>query len=100
MTASADVALRLPAHRNAYYGGDWHEPASGAFAETLNPSTGESLGRVAVGGATDVDAAVAAAKRGFLEWRAVVPLAGGELARLGRAVERHAVDLEQGRAAR
>jgi betaine-aldehyde dehydrogenase len=49
----------------------------------LNPSTGESLGRVAVSGATDVDAAVAAAKRGFLEWRAVAPL---ERARLLRKI--------------
>ena len=45
-TASANLALRLPAQRGAYYGGAWHAPASGAFAETLNPSTGESLGRV------------------------------------------------------
>jgi len=82
-TASAAPALRLPAHRGAYYGGAWHDPASGAFAETLNPSSGESLGRVAVSGVADVDAAVAAAKRGFLEWRAVVPF---ERARILRRV--------------
>ena len=80
-TASADLALRLPAHRSAYYGGAWHDPVSGAFAETLNPSSGESIGRVAVGGAADVDAAVAAAKRGFVEWRAVAPLERAKILR-------------------
>ena len=63
----------LPAHRGVYHGGAWHEPVSGRRAETWNPGTGESLGAVAVGGAADVDAAVAAARRGFTEWRAVVP---------------------------
>ncbi len=80
-TASADLALRLPVHRSAYYGGAWHDPASGAFAETLNPSSGESLGRVGIGGAADVDAAVAAAKRGFVEWRAVPPLERAKILR-------------------
>jgi betaine-aldehyde dehydrogenase len=63
----------FPAHRGIYYGGTWHEPASDRRAETWNPGTGESLGPVAVGSAADVDAAVAAARRGFAEWRAVVP---------------------------
>src|SRR5256886_1501361 len=80
-TASADLALRLPAHRSAYYGGVWHDPASGAFAETLNPSSGESIGRVAVSSAADVDAAVAAATRGFVEWRAVPPLERAKILR-------------------
>jgi betaine-aldehyde dehydrogenase len=63
----------FPEHRGVYHGGAWHEPASGRHAETWNPGTGESLGPVAVGGTGDVDAAVAAARRGFAEWRAVVP---------------------------
>jgi betaine-aldehyde dehydrogenase len=72
-----------PTHNNAYYGGTWHEPLSGRWHDTVNPSTGESLGRVATCGAADVDAAVAAARRGFLEWRAVAPL---ERARILRRV--------------
>ena len=94
MTASAALALRLPAHRGAFYGGAWHDPASGAFAETWNPSSGESLGRVAVGGAADVDAAVAAAKRGFLEWRAIVPLERARiLRRLAQLLRENAGEL-------
>ncbi len=77
------IALPLPSHRVAYYGGAWHEPVSGRFADTLNPSTGESLGRVAVADAADVDAAVAAARRGLEEWRAVAPL---ERARILRRI--------------
>jgi betaine-aldehyde dehydrogenase len=63
----------FPTHRGIYHGGAWHEPVSGRHAETWNPGTGESLGSVAVGCAADADAAVAAARRGFAEWRAVVP---------------------------
>ena len=82
-SSGTDPALTLPANRGVYYGGAWHAPASGRFDDTLNPGTGASLGRVAIGDATDVDAAVAAARRGFAEWRAVVPL---ERARILRRV--------------
>jgi len=71
---SVESALPQPDHRGAYYGGAWHESATGRFAETLNPSTGETLARVAIGSASDVDAAVATARHGFAEWRAVAPL--------------------------
>ena len=67
------MTLPLPEHRSLHYGGEWHEPLSGRYADTLNPGTGESLGRVAVAGDADVDAAVAAARRGFAEWRAILP---------------------------
>ena len=72
--SSVESALPQPGHRRAYYGGAWHESATGRFAETLNPSTGETLARVAIGSAFDVDAAVAAARHGFAEWRIVAPL--------------------------
>jgi betaine-aldehyde dehydrogenase len=88
------VALPLPAHRSVYYGGAWHEPAAGNYAETWNPSTGESLGRVAVGAQTDVDAAVAAARRGFAEWRAVAPLERARILRhLAELLRQHAGEL-------
>src|SRR5450432_812699 len=73
----------LPDRRIAYYGGAWHQPLAGGSHETWNPSTGASLGSVASCSAADVDAAVAAAARGFLEWRAVPPL---ERARIMRRV--------------
>ncbi len=92
--SAADRALPLPANRGVYYGGAWHEPASGRFEETLNPSTGASLGCVAVGNAADVDAAVAAARRGFAEWRDVVPLERARILRqIAVVLRKHAPEL-------
>jgi betaine-aldehyde dehydrogenase len=88
------MALPLPEHRGVYYGGAWHVPLSGAQADTLNPGTGESLGQVAVAGAADVDAAIASARRGFAEWRAVLPLERAKiLRRLAQIVRDHAQEL-------
>jgi betaine-aldehyde dehydrogenase len=86
--------LALPTHYNAYYGGAWRDPLSGHWQDTINPSTGESLGRVATCGEADVDAAVAAARRGFAEWRAVVPLERARiLRRVAQLLREHASEL-------
>src|SRR5436305_13687267 len=84
----------LPSHRGLWYGGAWHDALSGRSAETLNPSTGDSLGEVALADAADVDAAVAAARRGFTEWRAVPPLERARcLRRIADLVRAHAEEL-------
>ena len=75
--------VRLPEHRDAYYGGAWHAPSQGRYAETINPGTGEVLANVADCTAADVEAAIAAAAAGFQSWRRVLPL---ERARLLRRV--------------
>jgi len=86
--------LPLPEHRGLYYGGAWHEPASGSSAPTLNPSTGETLAEVAIGGSADVDAAVAAAQSGFEAWRAVAPLERARILReVAARLRRHADEL-------
>jgi betaine-aldehyde dehydrogenase len=86
--------LSSPTHSNAYYGGAWHDPLSGRWHDTLNPSTGESLGRVAACGSADVGAAVAAARQGFLEWRAVAPLERARiLRRVAQLLRDHASEL-------
>ncbi len=64
----------LPSHRGLYYGGAWHDSATGVRDTILNPATGETLAEVATAGRADVDAAVAVARRGYLEWRDVAPL--------------------------
>jgi len=52
-----------------FIGGAWRPSADGgARIESRNPATGELLGRVACGGAADVDAAVAAAAAAFPDW--------------------------------
>jgi betaine-aldehyde dehydrogenase len=85
---------RLPDHRGAYYGGAWHQPLAGRARETWNPSTGASLGSVATCDAADVHAAVAAAARGYREWRAVPPLERPRnLRRVAQLLRDHADEL-------
>jgi betaine-aldehyde dehydrogenase len=84
----------LPKHRTAWYGGAWHDPRSERDEETWNPSTGDSLGRVALCGEEDVGAAVAAARSGFEAWRAVPALERARiLRRIADVVRQHAEEL-------
>jgi betaine-aldehyde dehydrogenase len=76
-------ALRLPTHREPYYAGKWQKPATVRYVEVTSPGTGESLGKVVDGTAADAEAAIAAAKAAFREWRRVPPL---ERARMLRAI--------------
>lgn len=69
--------------RGLYYGGAWHAPLQRRYASLSSPGTGEYLGQAAETCASDVDAAVIAAKRGFAEWQSVLP---SERARILRAV--------------
>ena len=66
-----------------YYGGKWNPALSGRTFQSTSPSTGETLGAVAYADSADADAAVAAARQGFAEWRRVPPM---ERARVLRAV--------------
>jgi betaine-aldehyde dehydrogenase len=86
--------LRLPAHRDLYYGGAWHAPRSGQYADVRNPATDESLGTVALGQQDDAELAIAAARRAFGEWRRVPPLERAKLLRRASQVLReHAQEL-------
>lgn len=86
--------VRLPEHRDAYYGGKWHKPKSGGYIDSINPGTGESLGRVADASAADMDAAIASAKDGFREWRRVPPLERARiLKRVAQILREHAGEL-------
>src|SRR5262245_32071498 len=79
--AAAAQAVVLPKNRGAYYAGAWYEPKAGRFVESINPGTGQSLGKVADSGADDIDAAVASAKVAFAEWRRVLPLERAKILR-------------------
>ena len=73
-----------------YIGGEWVEPIDGKRFESVDPSTGLSLGKVAQGSAADIDAAVKAARAAYPAWAA---LPGHTRARhlyaLARAVQRN-----------
>src|SRR5215475_4207628 len=68
------LAPNLPSHRDPYYAGQWQKPKSARYVESISPGTGEPLGKVVDGSAADVEAAIAAAKAAFREWRRVPPL--------------------------
>src|SRR5229473_8695578 len=74
--------LNLPSHRDPYYAGAWQTPA-GRYVEVTSPGSGESLGKVVEGNAADAQAAIAAAKAAFRDWRRVSPL---ERAKMLRAI--------------
>lgn len=56
-----------------YYGGQWHEPLDGSSQQLRNPSTEEFLASIATGSPADVDAAVAAARKGQPSWAGLSP---------------------------
>ena len=73
----------LPSHRDPYYAGKWQKPKADRYVDTISPGTGESLGKVVDGSVADAEAAIAAAKAAFKEWRRVPPL---ERAKMLRAI--------------
>jgi len=92
-TASGDGEQNLmvaPFHTDQIFiGGQWIAPNGGRVLPIENPSNGETLGRLAAGGAEDIDAAVQAA-RAALDgpWgRTTAVERGRVLARMGREVE-------------
>lgn len=78
-TPRADI--RLPDHRDLFYGGAWRTPASGRYLRSSSPATGEFLGEVADGDSEDVDAIVAAARAGHAVWSQVPPLERAKILR-------------------
>src|ERR1700722_15706667 len=73
-------------------GGGWVPPSSAATIEVRNASTGEHAGVVPEGAEADIDAAVAAARRGFDDpggWSSCPP------SERAAALERLAAELEQ-----
>src|SRR5437867_8148275 len=71
---TSSFAPSLPSHRDPYYAGKWQKPKSGRYVDSISPGTGESLGKVVDGSVADAEAAIAAAKAAFREWRRVPPL--------------------------
>ena len=49
--------------------GQWCEAADGRTLPVRNPASGQSIGRVAHAGVAELDRALAAAQRGFEQWR-------------------------------
>ena len=78
MLIQDETSLTVPAFiqgsKKNLIGGKWVDAASGRQIDTVNPATGQVLCRIAGGDATDVDLAVAAARRAFEgEWSRWTP---------------------------
>jgi aldehyde dehydrogenase (NAD+)/betaine-aldehyde dehydrogenase len=76
-----------------YIDGEWVEPASGSYFETVDPFTAQPWALVPRGDAEDADRAVQAADRAFREgaWADMHPSNRGRLLhRLGVLIEEHA----------
>ncbi len=73
--------------------GEPHEAAGDTMA-VLNPATGEELWRAPVSSADEVDRAVRAARKAFVDWSQTTPAQrAGALLALADLVERHAEEL-------
>ena len=82
----------LPDHRDLYYGGAWHAPIAGRYADSIAPATGEPIAPAPVAEARDVDAAVCAAHAAFGTWRRTPPAERGALLRQAADVLRQHAD--------
>src|SRR3954463_13582563 len=68
--AQADCEERTLLHYELLVGGQWVPSRSGETEEVLSPYDGTVVGVVPTGGLDDVDAALSAAERGAVTWRA------------------------------
>ena len=72
----------------------WIEDPGGAELDSINPATGEPLGRVVLATAKSYDRVVDRAVETFASWRLVPPPVRGELVRrIGLALREHKADL-------
>lgn len=94
MATTYEGGIVLPQHTGLFYDGQWHEPCAGEKVSVTNPASGTILGRVSVASSQDVDKAVEAARRGFEEWRRVLPLERARILRsIGQVIREHAAEL-------
>lgn len=56
-----------------YIGGQWKRSRANEFLDVHNPATGETMGRVPLSTAEDVNEAVEAAHKAFVDWRRTPP---------------------------
>ncbi|HJZ63064.1 MAG TPA: aldehyde dehydrogenase family protein [Candidatus Acidoferrum sp.] len=88
-----ETLVWLDAHKRRFghfIGGKWQQPSEGKYFDTADPSTGERIAEVAQGSASDVDAAVKAARAALPLWQGFT---GHERARflyaIARQIQKH-----------
>src|SRR6202050_2904532 len=98
VTLDRDVEAFIGSPRQLFINGQWCDAASGQTFETPNPATGETLARVAEGGAEDSNRPVRAARQAFEAgpWgRMTTSERGRAIWRIGDLILEHADELAQ-----
>ena len=96
--ASEKIRTFLATPRPMLIDGEWVEAASKEMISVLNPATGERIALSYAGDRTDVDRAVAAARKAFerQEWRRMMPTERTRLMwRLAELIDTNAEELAQ-----
>jgi len=91
-------------HTQLFIDGQWRDAADGRTLAVANPATGQEIGRVAHAGRADLDAALAAAHKGFETWRDMTAAERSKIMRGAAALMRqravetaHVLTQEQGK---
>src|SRR5277367_2123637 len=100
MTVTIDASVKdfTTTTRKLFIDGEWVDAASGRTFDTPNPSTGETLARVAEGDAEDINRAVSAARAAFETgpWSRMTPSDRGRIIwRIGDLILQHQDELAQ-----
>jgi phenylacetaldehyde dehydrogenase len=98
VTLDRNVEEFIGVPRQLFIDGRWADAASGRTFETPNPATGETLARIAEGGAEDINRAVQAARRAFEEgpWSRMTASERGRIIwRIGDLILAHLDELAQ-----
>ena len=73
-----------------FINGAWGKPSGDSYFDTMDPSNGEKLARVAQGSAADIDSAVSAARTALPAWQALTPHARARfLYAVARQIQKH-----------
>ncbi len=77
-----------------FIGGKFVDPKSNKYMDTVNPGTGETLAKIAVGNKEDVDSAVKAARKAFGTWSKLPGAERGKyLFRIARIIQERSREL-------
>jgi aldehyde dehydrogenase (NAD+) len=92
MTHPVLAALGLSAENSGTYlgNGEWSSTRDAGVLESVNPATGEAIGRTFASSAADYEKLIARAQESFLHWRTTPAPRRGEAVRIcGEALRRH-----------
>src|SRR5271165_5194057 len=98
VTLDKNTEAFIATPRQLFINGQWADAASGKTFETPNPATGETLARIAEGGAEDINRAVRAARSAFDDgpWSRMTPSERGRLIwKIGDLIYAHLDELAQ-----